>query len=243
MSAVDPFDKEYEKVHKVRYQLSEDFLRRHLRKNIEILEMGGRSSFSHRLTLLSDINANVHQTSGDLRYASAPMIGYYDLVLCMEVFEHIHDQEADTPTEWRATGTDNALKIAWDALRPGGLLFVTTPNACSYNALWRTITMQPNFVYRPHVREYAPVELVAELKRAGFEVAEFETHDPWGGNVPPEKLRLVEAFLKSTGTVSPHRGECMFALARKPATAVSALLADVNEVMASREPEPAAAHP
>jgi hypothetical protein len=72
-------------------------------------------------------------------------------------------------------------------------------------------------VYRPHVREYAPAEIVALLVGSGFAIESFTTHDCWGGGCNSARRREIEAMLARAACPSPHRGEDCFVLARKPA--------------------------
>jgi SAM-dependent methyltransferase len=206
---------DYERTHAERYRLSLEMLRPHLRPDLRVLDLGdGKGGF---LAHLRPLVAKVDSYPADLREPFVTALGPYDLVLCMEVIEHIHDREAHPfATEWWGTGTANLMAESFRVLNPGGRLFLTTPNACSLNAIAKAMTMAPPAVYRPHVREYAPQEIVAMLKAPGFEIESFTTCDPWGGGVNGKERSALAQFISKIGWHSPHRGEDMMVLARKP---------------------------
>lgn len=208
-------DPDYDRVHEKRFALSLEALRPYLKPDSRVLCLGGVGSFE--ATRVSPTVATLHEYAKDLRYAFDPQLAEgYDVILCMEVLEHIHDQDAQKPTEWRSTGTDNLLRESFRLLKPGGIFFLTTPNACSLNVLEKVLTMQPPMVYRPHVREYAPAEVDAMLKGHGFQIVSFETHDCWGGGMGNFRRSVLEKVLKDGLAQSPHRGEDIFVIARKP---------------------------
>jgi SAM-dependent methyltransferase len=214
-------DPNYEQVHAERYRLSREWLKPLLTPGSWVLSLGDPGSFESWAAAQIGQGGRLDPYGYDLRYAFDSQLRNvrYDVALCMEVFEHIHDQEEDKPTEWRATGTANLLREIFAHLKPGGLLFLTTPNACSLNVLFKVLTMQPPMVYRPHVREYAPTEIADMLRGAGFALKRFETLDPWGGGCSGSTRRITEKLLRDHGHESPHRGEDIFVLAQKPSNA------------------------
>ena len=214
-------DPAYDQVHEKRFALSLEALRPYLTKSTRVLCLGEPGSFEmgHVLPLVGLLTSQI----SDLRYSfSTPGIAQtdndrdFDVILCMEVLEHIHDQDAQKPTEWRSTGTDNLLRESFRLLKPGGIFFLTTPNACSLNVLEKVLTMQAPMVYRPHVREYAPAEVDAMLKGHGFQIVSFETHDCWGGGMGNFRRAVLQKVMHEGICASPHRGEDIFVIARKP---------------------------
>ena len=75
--------------------------------------------------------------------------GSYDVIICLDVLEHIKDEKA-------------ALCSLMRVLAPGGLLVVTVP---AFRFLWSAYD-----VILGHQRRYGRSELIATLRGAGFDV-------------------------------------------------------------------------
>jgi 2-polyprenyl-3-methyl-5-hydroxy-6-metoxy-1,4-benzoquinol methylase len=81
-----------------------------------------------------------------------------DCAVFTEVFEHLHYYYVPL-----------VLSKINRALKPGGVLILTTPNIASLFRRARLLLgIQP--IYQYHVREYAMSEVVALLREAGFEI-------------------------------------------------------------------------
>lgn len=203
----------YDDVHAKRFELSLQTILANVTTGAKILELGGGGHFTE---VLRSRGFDVTIPTGDFRYEVFP--SGFDAALCMEVIEHIHDQEADIPTEWRGTGVDNMMSAMFQALRPGGFLLLTTPNADSLNVINKLIHRQGPMVYRPHVREYTVHELVGITRKVGFTVTLAETHECWDNSMSPEwrqKItRLIVDHYGMNGMI--NRGEDIFVLAKKP---------------------------
>ena len=117
--------------------------------------------------------------------------GSFDVVLCCEVIEHM------------TTDPVGALANLNRALRPGGCLVLTTPNAARLgvvvNAMAGVHSMHDQYsAYGPygrHNREYTPSEMEALLQQAGFEIEEAFTSDvvPPARRGPYAALRIPHA--------------------------------------------------
>lgn len=98
----------------------------------------------------------------------------FDVVLCMEVLEHL------------GYSPSHMLAEAHRVLAPGGLLFITVPNFIN---LKRTVNMLLNRpcqypysgygIYGRHQREYAPWEVRALVEASHYHVTELETANVW----------------------------------------------------------------
>lgn len=132
-----------------------------------------------------------------------------DVVMMCEVLEHLsHDPM-------------HALLEANRILKPGGLLFLSTPNADSAEALRRMLRgrhpgqaaeLWPRKMYYfGHRREYAPDELRTLLAAAGFRIEQLETDAPVG------ILRFVMMLLRMLMRMKVRKaelGETVFLLSR-----------------------------
>lgn len=209
---------DYERRHAKRYALSLAALKPHLTPGMEVLECGGAGKFTTEI--VAELGVHVLNTHEDLRYPAMRDANTFDCVLCMEVFEHIHDRDAEMPTEWYGNGAKWLLAHLFDVLKPGGLLFLTTPNAASLNVLHKVLSQLPPMVYRPHVREYAPHELAGLVGDAGFKDIAVTSHDSWDNDcMSKDEAKKLRETIKALGYREDCRGEDLFLLARKPARA------------------------
>ena len=94
----------------------------------------------------------------------------FDLIVCAETIEHLH-----TPPEF-------TLMMLGSLLKPGGLLLVTTPNACGITRrlklLWGSNPFERIRYYSRnpgHFREYTRGEMIEMGEKAGLEVRECRT--------------------------------------------------------------------
>jgi len=98
----------------------------------------------------------------------------FDVVLCMEVLEHL------------GYSPSHMLAESHRVLAPGGLMFITVPNFIN---LKRTVNMLLNVptefpysgygIYGRHQREFAPREVAALLEACHYRVAELATANVW----------------------------------------------------------------
>lgn len=207
---------DYDTVHHKRFSLSAQWLKSFITPGCRVLELGGRSTFTKTL---EDQGAVVVTTEFDLRkpWPDDFTEREFDIVLCMEVIEHISDPDnGSTPTEWQGSGVANMLTEARDRLKGAGILFLTTPNAASITAIHHAMRLAPPMIYRPHIREYAPYELDALVRHHGFEITRRETLDVWLNAISQDNYRRIAAFLRSMGDGFPAqlRGEDIFLLAK-----------------------------
>jgi len=198
----------YSTVHKKRFQLSLDWLRPYLTSDNLVLELGGRSDFT-------DYLPSRYATETDLRYPLPYPDNSVDVVLCMEVIEHINDVDG-LHTEWHGDGVRTMLTEALRVLRPGGIFFLTTPNAASITAIHKALGLAPPMLYRPHVREYSPYELDELVRAAGFVIFRRETLDVWRNSITDDQHQRIAKFIYYAGYPTQLRGEDIFLLARKP---------------------------
>lgn len=202
----------YNDVHAKRFRISLEWLLPRVTPDSLILELGGASVFS---TMLAEHGLQVSVHDADLRYPLNRGSTMYDAVLCMEVIEHVADTDG-LHTEWVGDGVASMLKESFRVLKPGGTLFLTTPNAASITAIHHALRLAPPAIYRPHVREYAPYELDELVRAAGFHIDRRETLDVWRNAISPGDHERIARFIRASGYPAALRGEDIFLLATKP---------------------------
>ena len=218
-------DKDYIRDHSLRYAYSLQWLQSLPAATRRVAELGGGWPFSE-MYQRSFTNDQVAVISSDLRFLHEDLqsgkvphpAGSFDLVICMEVLEHIHDQipPGRLAHSWEGDGARSMVQGAWQLLKPNGLLFITTPNACSRIVMRQLFHMGAPYFYRKHVREYSPAEFRRLLTDAGFGIARMETLDVWDFLGVESEYRAFDEFMLNHGFPNNERGDDIFILARKP---------------------------
>lgn len=179
---------------------------------LTIVETGGSSPLLDHLCPTHDC----HVTTCDLRDALDCPDACADIVLSLEVLEHLKDRRETTMDEivlFRETGVRQFAAEIFRTLKPGGLLILTTPNAASAQVFQNVVDGLPGMVFRPHVREYARDEVLSLF--AAFDLVEHVTLFNFfhmGDNGAQVIARIVAA-----GGSPDHRGDDHFFVLRRPA--------------------------
>ena len=137
-----------------------------------------------------------------------PLAEPVDKIYCLEMIEHIHAHEAI-----------EMLAVFRDSLKPGGSLYLTTPNGRS---LWPLIEwlmdmlhLAPKMADYQHLARYSPASLPSLCTSAGFDVEQVVTTcfaAPW---LAPLSWNLaLRANRAETGSAL---GAILVCIARKPA--------------------------
>ena len=121
------------------------------------------------------------------------------------------DRAEDDVTMFTYSGIRNLLSECFRILRPGGWLFLSTPNLASLGCLWTHLQGDAAHWHKPHVRELGPEELRWFLEQAGFHLARLEGVDVWPArDCPPELAALALRLAPQV-----PRADCLFVLAEK----------------------------
>lgn len=155
--------------HATRYFSSIQYIHKHGMDQGIIFEAGRDHIFSDILKL-SNPDCQIVHTEYDLRRTIDIPSHTVDNIICMEVFEHITDIEG--ASEVHLHGVRNMLCEFHRVLKTGGNLFITTPNAASYDAIARIRNQKNPLSYVIHYREFSLEEMQAILERSGFVVQE-----------------------------------------------------------------------
>ncbi len=204
---------DYDQTHAKRWEKSLEWIAPVADKAERILEIGGSTRFTELVNARWPGKLKPFY-GGDLR--GGFFIRDCDLILAMEVLEHVEDAEHEgIQAEWHGTGVHNVLTSCWMSLSLGGHLFITTPNANSATVLHHVLNMAPPAIFRPHIREYSVYELDEMVRSVGFEILRRECLDVWN-STPGKQHRAIMDFIRKEKYDDHLRGECTFALCRKP---------------------------
>lgn len=133
----------------------------------------------------------------------------FDLVLGMEIFEHL------------ALDPYFFLCEAARVLQPNGHILLSTPNVTSHRGVWKSLNLKPPYsfgifvptggVYGRHNREYTPHEVEQLAQAAGFETRVLKTVDVYDDNMDP----AIAELLCARGDDLTLRGETIFYVGQK----------------------------
>lgn len=203
---------EYDDVHFVRFLETSKRLATFINAETRILEVGSKSRISEFFENELGVTVSVYES--DLRFPWKIACQNYDLVLMLEVLEHINDRlEATAPVGEIATfcfnGAINSLSEAYRCLSRGGSLIITTPNATSLDSIGRLLIGRHPFQYEPHVREYAPRDVLKLAKLVGFKPVEWSTFFAWNALPGIDRAR-VDDLISRYGSDQANRGDDAF---------------------------------
>lgn len=177
-------------------------------------ETGGLSSIS---SFLRWQGFSIRETSSDLRFSIDLESAAVDLVFSFEVLEHIKDRTESGIEEiclFNGSGARGYAEEIQRILKPGGLLVLTTPNACSKKCLLNLLEQRAPMLYRPHVREYTKDEILDIF--SGLRLITHETHYSYflveGGVTEVDDL--LEPLLNRYGAAG--RGDDHFFVFQRP---------------------------
>ena len=178
----------YREVHAKRFTTSLEFLISNgvLKNGISILNLGGASIFKEMIRDKFDIIFN--ETSCDLRY-DIPDDNKYDLVLCMEVIEHIKDQDTNDIKKlgrFCGDGVKSLISESRRLLKTGGHFFLTTPNLFCYKTLYNWLCKSKSLMtWDGHPRELPP-DYIRWLLSKHFSEIEEKYFSCWGNHGIPD---------------------------------------------------------
>lgn len=152
-------------------------------------------------------------TQGDLRQRLEFEDSSLDLLVATEVLEHLADLPQGFNDSFEGSGVRALLCECRRVLKPGGMLFITTPNAASVIHVQMALLGKPPWFYQLHVREYTAEQLVGLVQEAGFEVLRCEAVHCLTVDMPFDHRRVLQA-LDIFGYPLEGRGDDLFLAAR-----------------------------
>ena len=131
--------------------------------------------------------------------ANAEELGFdseFDVVVGGEFIEHVYN-------------AGRFLDSAWRALRPGGALILTTPNAYAVSAMLTAMIKGRELCHPEHTCYYSAQTLHYLVSHHGFEVVTLVHVDR------PAANRVIGQFRSLFSRLRPAMGEVLFLVARK----------------------------
>lgn len=153
-------------------------------QEMKVLELGGED-VSTKLIKKYFPKWEICNYSDDLRDENWPLRSdSFDLILNMEVVEHLTDQYLgkvgnseycyDYNGKFIYSGILNCLKECNRILKKNGKMFLSTPNGLSYLNLFKMLQGEPPYQWLNHIREYSLVELEEIFQKSGWRIDDFE---------------------------------------------------------------------
>lgn len=208
----DSYARTAAKIDRFRYAASLDWLRGVVRPGDRVLELGGRGPFSDVFQAAFP-QARIEHSLLDLREPIPFPEHAFDVVLCMEVIEHVCDVQYAHATT--LSGVKQCLAEIYRVLKPGGSMLLTTPNAAGATVMHRLLRHEPPWNWEYHFREFTIFEIQSLVKDAGFAIERVDTVQVWSSfGTSPQLL----SFLWLSGASVHARGDNTFLLARRGAT-------------------------
>ncbi len=202
------FGRDYYMTHRKRFFLTHKWIEKNIADK-KILELGEPTQFTQ--ALLDVYGANITNYFKDLRYDFELESNSFDLILNMEVIEHINDRNTDNPiesAEFKNNGVNSFIGECNRVLRPDGTMYLTTPNIHSFDNFYHYADKTPICLYRPHVREYSFWEL-KRLFESKFNITSFHTNFCYSNYSEKEKPEAWKMLEKMNVDVK-DRGDTLF---------------------------------
>ena len=186
-----------------------------LPSDLHVLEMGGETPVTDLLRYYFH-GWIWFNTGGDLRHSWSYPNESMDLIISMEVLEHLQDLPDPVRFQelFKGSGVDFVLKESYRVLKPEGHLFITTPNAVS---IWHVrnslMGIEPRFE-NVHVREYTPNEMISRIQACGFTVDYWKTVHCMTIDQRIDYTPIFSLLIEN-GFETNHRGDDIVLKARK----------------------------
>jgi len=202
------YDHGYMTTHALRYERSLEAIGRHVPPNSSILDVGWPTIFTD---LLTNLGHAVFNAAWDIRDTWPREDRTVPVVLLMQVVEHLKDPATSAFDAFTYEGLTGALNEVKRVLKPGGIVFISTPNLSSAESLKRLISGGSPMRYNPHVREYAASEIEWWVQNAGLKVIEVTTASCYEDTDPA----ILDAIGKLGGKIT-CRDDTTFLFATTP---------------------------
>lgn len=208
----------YSLTHLTRYKQTLNYIMPHIKNNMSILDVGGEGDLIK--TVLNSVftNINVENTECDLRYDFITKLQEYDLIISLEVIEHIKDRdstEIDMISTQYNSGIWNFFINCNRLLKKDGILFLTTPNVNSIVSICSSLEYYHPCIYKPHPKELSLQEMFTYCKNSDFKIVKYDTFNVWNTSI--SNINLKNDIIKVLKKYNLHnyRDEDTFLICKK----------------------------
>lgn len=210
----DEKQKEYFKDHKWRFEQSLKWISPHVKETSHVLEIGSPGVFTDIFKKHVKCE-KYYNTWQDLRTPIDYPDSMFDVILFMEVIEHVKDVEevGGYNETFHGTGQLNLLKECHRMLKNEGILFFTTPNPNSIASLRKLLAYDHPFTYWFHVREMSQNDIKNNIEKSNLKIIQYNTLGCWY-KITQTDRQLMEC-LEKFGYSSEYREDDIFIIAKK----------------------------
>lgn len=200
---------EYDEIHQKRFQNTLEIIKEYdiLKDDQTVLSLGDPCGFKE--ILLNSFDVDIETTTDDLR-SIVLYDNVFNLVLCLEVIEHIKDIDSDNIrdlAQFTGSGIKHMLQQSYNSLKPGGYLLISTPNLHCYKTLYNWVIRDSLLTYDSHPRELSEKYIRLQTQNL-FQSVSVVYKNSWHGHgVPKDFVRKGKAFLDLIGESSYNREE------------------------------------
>ncbi len=198
----------------LRMEQSLIYLSKVIKTNFDVLELGEKSIFTDLINHF--FNAKICNTDFDLRMRYPYDDNSFDIIVSMEVVEHLSDIPYKYNDGFYGSGIRKCFEECHRVLKTGGTMFLTTPNINSIYSLIKILEGKFPYNYPLHVREYNMVMITELLTISGFTIKEsFCIQSFWAEQILNPLANKVYRLLKQNGFSVENRGDTLLFFAVK----------------------------
>ena len=162
------------------------------------------------------LGCKILNTKGDLRYPNNVCENTNaDIILLMEVIEHLPDIDNNNGEVFKYTGIKGMLRNIVNYASPDCLIFITTPNLCSYSSIHKLLIGEHPYNWQPHPRELTINELVKLFNEFNLSIINMSTYRSWAwysDDILEEIKKIISKINKSS---DKNREDNLFFLLKK----------------------------
>lgn len=199
----------YYDTHKKRYETTIHIIEEYklLKNDDRVLSFGPCELF--KKFILDRFKVKIDETDCDLRYEIKNQ-EKYDLVLCLEVIEHIKDRESSDVnclSTFTGSGIKSLISESHRLLKDEGSLLLSTPNLHCYKTLYNWFYKEDLLTYSPHPRELSNKYLSSELEKYYKNIKTLYRNSWNCHGTPDDFVSMAKDFMKNNNFDTDNRFE------------------------------------